>query len=82
MSETIEIPQAKSIRLKILALVGYDTAAAASAIEFVSDDPFKADLFEKQYNRFILDYGEVISRTLKAIQESKEALTLFDTPDV
>ncbi|UJD98905.1 DUF2560 family protein [Serratia plymuthica] len=82
MSETVEIAQAKSIRLKILSLVGYDTAAAASAIEFVADDPFKADLFEMQYNRFILDYGEVIARTLKAIRESKEALTLFDTPAV
>ncbi|CAI0792215.1 Protein of uncharacterised function (DUF2560) [Serratia liquefaciens] len=80
MSETVEIAQAKSIRLKILSLVGYDTAAASSAITFVADDPFKAELFEQQYNRFILDYGEVIARTLKAIQESKEALTLFDTP--
>ncbi|CAI0733935.1 Protein of uncharacterised function (DUF2560) [Serratia plymuthica] len=82
MSETKEVTQAQSIRLKLLGLVGYDTAAAASAIEFVSDDLFKAELFEQQYNRFRLDYGEVISRTLKAIQESKEALTLFDTPAV
>ncbi|NLU17962.1 Protein of uncharacterised function (DUF2560) [Serratia quinivorans] len=78
MSETKEITQAQSIRLKLLTLVSYDTAAAASAIKFVDDDPVKAELFEKQYNRFAMDYSDVISRTAKAVQESKEALMLFE----
>lgn len=79
MSETIGITQAQSIRLKLLSLVGYDTAAAAKAIEFVADDPVKAELFEMQFNRFIMDYSDVISRTAKVVQESKEALMLFET---
>lgn len=79
MSETVEITQAQSIRLKLLSLVGYDTAAAADAIKFVADDPVKAELFEMQYNRFNLEYADVISRTAKAVQESKEALMLFET---
>ncbi|WP_454878611.1 DUF2560 family protein [Serratia inhibens] len=75
-----EITQADSIRLKILVQVGYDTAAAAQAIEFVSDDPLKAAIFDKQYSRVDITITEVIARTTKAIQESKEALMLFDTP--
>ncbi|HIE1448116.1 TPA: DUF2560 family protein [Serratia marcescens] len=79
MSETKEITQAQSIRLTLLSLVGYDTAAAADAIKFVADDPVKAELFKMQYTRFNLDYADVISRTAKAVQESKEALMLFET---
>ena len=71
MSETVEITQGQSIRLRLLSLVGYDTAAAAKAIEFVNDDPFNADLFEKQYNRFAMDYPYFFSRSLKAIQEQR-----------
>lgn len=78
MSETVEITQGQSIRLRILELVGYDTATAANAIEFVSDNPFKAALFEKQFNRLEGVQYEVIARSMKAIQESKEALSLFD----
>lgn len=80
MSETVEITQAQSIRLKLLYLVGYDTAAAADAINFVADDPFKAELFEKQYGRDEFMHLEVISRVLKAIQESKEALLVLISP--
>lgn len=79
MSETKEITQAQSIRLTLLSLVGYDTAAAADAIKFVADDPVKAELFKMQYTRFNLDYADVISRTAKAVQESKEALMLFES---
>jgi hypothetical protein len=78
MSETVEITQGQSIRLRILELVGYDTAAAANAIEFVQDNPFKAALFEKQFNRLEGVQYEVIARSMKAIQESKEALSLFE----
>ncbi len=77
MSETVEITQGQSIRLGILELVEYDTAAAAQAIEFVKDDPFSAALFEKQYLRLAGMSFDVIPRTLKAIQESKEALPLL-----
>lgn len=80
MPETTEITPSESIRLKLLALVGYDTAAAKQAIEYVQDSPLKADLFEKQFRRFETDFPNAISRTLKAIQESTEALLLFDTP--
>ncbi|WP_273854455.1 DUF2560 family protein [Serratia liquefaciens] len=82
MSETKEITQAQSIRLKLLSLVGYDTAAAAEAIKFVDDDPVKAELFDMQFNRFAMDYSDVISRTAKAVRESKEALMLFGVPAV
>ncbi|CAI1702230.1 Protein of uncharacterised function (DUF2560) [Serratia proteamaculans] len=78
MSETVEITQGQSIRLRLLMLVGYETTAAAKAIEFVADDPFKANLFEQQFNR-TTEFTDVISRTMKAIQESKEALPLFDS---
>lgn len=81
MSETVEITQAQSIRLKLLSLVGYDTAAAADAIKFVADDPFKAELFEKQYGRDELIHLEVISRARKAIQESTEALLILSIPE-
>lgn len=77
MSETVEITQGQRIRLSILELVEYDTAAAAQAITFVEDDPFKAALFEKQYLRHAGVAFDVIPRTLKAIQESKEALPLL-----
>lgn len=82
MSETKEITQAQSIRLKLLSLVGYDTAAAAEAIKFVDDDPVKTELFDMQFNRFAMDYSDVISRTAKAVRESKEALMLFEVPAV
>ncbi|HEJ7948955.1 TPA: DUF2560 family protein [Serratia liquefaciens] len=82
MSETKEITQAQSIRLNILSLVAYDTAAAADAIKFVADDPFRADLFKKQYERPELMHLEVISRVRKAIQESTEALLILSTPEV
>ncbi|HFI5325890.1 TPA: DUF2560 family protein [Serratia liquefaciens] len=78
MSETVEITQGQSIRLRLLMLVGYDTAAAAMAIEFVADSPFKANLFEQQFNR-TTEFPDIISRTMKSIQESKEALPLFES---
>ncbi|WP_199639674.1 DUF2560 family protein [Serratia plymuthica] len=81
MSETKEVTQAQSIRLKLLSLVGYDTAAAADAIAFVADDPFSAELFEKQFERPELMHLEVISRARKAIQESKEALLILNGPE-
>ncbi|HAT3746283.1 TPA: DUF2560 family protein [Serratia marcescens] len=80
MAEATEITQAESIRLKLLEIVGYDTAAAKQAIDFVKDSPIKADMFERQFRRFELESKDPIARTLKAIQESTEALILFNEP--
>ncbi|OAH25376.1 DUF2560 family protein [Serratia marcescens] len=79
MAETTEVTQAESIRLKIIKMVGYDTAAAAAAIKFVADDHLKFTMFEMQHGRAELNAMEPIPKVMKAIQESKEALALFDT---
>lgn len=78
MPDPTEITQAESIRLKLLEIVGYDTAAAKQAIDFVQDSPLRADMFERQYRRFEFESKDPIARALKAIQESKEALALFE----
>lgn len=69
---------AEQIRLNLLSTLNYDTAAAAKAIEFVQDSPLKYQLFIQQYNRVVTE-TEVVARTIKALQESTEALALFDT---
>ena len=48
------------------------------AIEFVQDSPLKYQLFIQQYSRVTTE-SEVVARTIKAVQESTEALALFDT---
>ncbi|CNL52107.1 Protein of uncharacterised function (DUF2560) [Yersinia enterocolitica] len=63
-------------RLEILRLVMNDTAAAQAAIEFVADDQLKLELFKDQYGLAQTE-KEVVARTIKAIQDAKEALTLF-----
>ncbi len=73
-----EITPAEQIRLNLLATLNYDTAAAAQAIEFVQDSQLKYQLFIQQYNRVVTE-TEVVARTIKALQESMEALALFDT---
>ena len=73
-----EITPAEQIRLNLLSTLNYDTAAAAKAIEFVQDSPLKYQLFIQQYNRVVTE-TEVVARTIKALQESTEALALFDT---
>lgn len=73
-----EITPAEQIRLNLLSTLNYDTAAAAKAIEFVQDSPFKYQLFIQQYSRATTE-SEVVARTIKAVQESTEALALFDT---
>ena len=78
MSGTVEITQAQTIRLRLLELVNYDTAAAAKAIEFVGDDALKNVIFQQQFARVYTE-SEIVAKTVKAIQESKEALALFDT---
>ncbi|STU00367.1 Protein of uncharacterised function (DUF2560) [Klebsiella quasipneumoniae] len=63
---------------RLLSTLNYDTAAAAKAIEFVQDSPLKYQLFIQQYSRVTTE-SEVVARTIKAVQESTEALALFDT---
>ena len=78
MSGTVEITPAQTIRLRLFELVNYDTAAAAKAIEFVGDDALKNAIFQQQFSRVYTE-SEIVAKTVKAIQESKEALALFDT---
>ena len=73
-----EITPAEQIRLNLLATLNDDTAAAAQAIEFVQDSRLKYQLFIQQYSRVTTE-SEVVARTIKAVQESTEALALFDT---
>lgn len=72
----VEITPAEQIRLNLLSTLNYDTAAAAKAIEFVGDSPLKYQLFIQQYNRVVTE-TEVVARTIKALQESTEALALL-----
>lgn len=72
-----EITSAQQIRLNLLAMLGYDTAAAKEAIDFVKDDALKYQMFVQQYNRVTTE-NTYVAKTMKAIQESTEALTLFD----
>ena len=73
-----EITSAQQIRMNLLAMLGYDTAAAKEAIQFVQDDDLKYQMFVQQYNRVTTE-NPYVAKAMKAIQESTEALTLFDT---
>lgn len=66
----------QKLRLELLELVQYDTAAAQDAIAEIKDDQLKFELFKRQY---ALAQGEptAVSRTTKAIRGMKEALELF-----
>lgn len=73
-----EITSAQQIRMNLLAMLGYDTAAAKEAIQFVQDDDLKYQMFVQQYNRVTTE-NTYVAKAMKAIQESTEALTLFNT---
>ncbi|CAM6869906.1 DUF2560 family protein [Klebsiella pneumoniae] len=73
-----EITSAQQIRMNLLAMLGYGTAAAKEAIQFVQDDDLKYQMFVQQYNRVTTE-NTYVAKAMKAIQESTEALTLFDT---
>ena len=73
-----ESTASEQIRLDIIKKVNYDTAAAKEAIAFVQDSQLKYQLFIQQYSRVTTE-SEVVARTIKAVQESTEALALFDT---
>lgn len=74
---TTELTLSQQLRIDLLAALNYDTAATAKAIEFVQDDPLKFQLFIQQHNRAYSE-TEPVAKTIKAIQEATEALTLFD----
>lgn len=73
-----EITPAEQIRLNLLSIVNYDTAAAKEAIEFVKDSELKYQVFVQQFNRVNTE-STIVAKTIKAIQEATEALALFDT---
>ncbi|MBL0787777.1 DUF2560 family protein [Klebsiella michiganensis] len=73
-----EITAAEQIRLNLLSVLNYDTAAAKEAIAFVQDSQLKYQIFIQQYNRVVTE-SEVVAKTIKAIQEATEALMLFDS---
>ncbi|MED7790747.1 DUF2560 family protein [Klebsiella aerogenes] len=73
-----DITPAEQIRLNLLSILNYDTAAAAKAIEFVQDSPLKYQLFIQQYSRVFTE-NEPVAKAIKAVQEATEALALFDT---
>ncbi|CAM6780367.1 TPA: DUF2560 family protein [Enterobacter asburiae] len=75
-----ELTPTQQIRFGLLSAVNFDTAAAAEAIKFVEDDQLKYRLFIQHLNRVTSENGWV-ARTTKAIQEAKEALILFPTPE-
>jgi len=71
------ISASQKLRLDILEMVQYDTAAAKQAIAAIADDPLKLELFKRHYT---LAQAEptAVSRTTKALQGMKEALPLFE----
>lgn len=78
MAEATELTPSQKIRLTLLTTVGFDTAAAAKAIEYVADDPLKSSLFQQQYSRTYPDTS-LVSKMDRVIQNCKEALTLFSS---
>ncbi|MGF0713639.1 DUF2560 family protein [Klebsiella pneumoniae] len=73
-----EITDAEQIRLNLLSVLNYDTAAAAKAIAFVQDSQLKYQLFIQQYSRVFTE-SEPVAKAIKAVQEATKALALFDT---
>ncbi|WP_312412281.1 DUF2560 family protein [Pseudescherichia sp.] len=72
-----DLTSQQQLRLEILSLVQYDTAAAKKAIDDIADDPLKLELFKRQYT-LAQSEPTAVSRTTKALQGMKEALPLFE----
>lgn len=72
-----DLTSQQQLRLDVLALVQYDTAAAKQAIAEIADDPLKLELFKRQYT-LAQSEPTAVSRTTKALQGMKEALSLFE----
>lgn len=77
MVDVKKVDEWNLMRLEILRLLMNDTAAAQEAIAFISDDQLKCELFMDNYKQVQTEAG-VVARTLKAIDEAKKALVLFD----
>jgi hypothetical protein len=77
MTDVKKVDDWNMMRLQILRLLMNDTAAAQEAIKFISDDQLKCELFMDNYKQ-VQTETEVVARTLKAIDEAKKALVLFD----
>ncbi len=78
MTDTAEVTPAQAIRLNLLAQVNFDTAAAQLAIDFVEDSPLRNEIFLQQLARTRTE-TDIVAKTIKSIQDSKEALALFNT---
>ena len=76
MADT-EITTAQQNQLDLLAALQYDTAALKKAVDFIQGDAFKQKLFIAQYNR-VYGENETVARTIKAVQESIEALAVIN----
>ena len=61
-------------QLELLQTLNYDTAAVTEALAFTQNDIFKHKLFIQQYGRVYAE-SDVVARTIKAVQESKESLS-------
>ena len=76
MKKIIPISEFNEINLELYQMVLRDTAAAKKAIQFVSGDKLKFELFTDGYTLATSETG-VVARTDKAIQTATEALALF-----
>jgi len=76
MADT-ELTTVQKNQLTLLSSLNYDTAALKEAKEFIQDDPFKHQLFLQQYNR-VFSESDNVARTIKAVQESVEALAVIE----
>lgn len=73
MADT-SITEAQQNQLELLQTLNYDTAAVTEALAFTQNDTFKHKLFIQQYGRVYAE-SDVVARTIKAVQESKESLS-------
>ncbi len=55
-----DITPAEQIRLNLLSILNYDTAAAAKAIAFVQDSQLKYQIFGNDSNLLIVFYVQIM----------------------
>jgi len=73
-----EITALQTARLDLAQTLNYDTAALKEAKEFTGDDVFKTRLLIQQYSR-VYSETEIVARTIKAVQNSVEVLSVINT---
>ena len=74
----MEITALQTARLDLAQALSYDTAALKEAKEFTGDDVFKTRLLIQQYSR-VYSETEIVARTIKAVQNSVEVLSVINT---